>query len=66
MVMRLYQVTAEITFFWLTIAIFESDTTLSLSSSFCIGIGEIHAGTLSGNSLTAPDKEDWLAVIRRK
>jgi hypothetical protein len=34
MVMRLYQVTPESAFFWLTIAISESDTTLSLSSSF--------------------------------
>ena len=48
MVMSLHQVTAAGAVFWLTIAIFGADMTLSPSWSFCIDIGGKHAGAVSG------------------
>jgi len=48
MVMSLSQATAGGAVFWLTIAIFGADMTLSPSWSFCIDIGAKHAGAVSG------------------
>jgi ACS family glucarate transporter-like MFS transporter len=48
MVMSLHQATASGAVFWLTIAIFGADMTLSPSWSFCIDIGGQHAGAVSG------------------
>jgi MFS transporter, ACS family, glucarate transporter len=48
MVMSLHQATAGGAVFWLTIAIFGADMTLSPSWSFCIDIGGKHAGAVSG------------------
>jgi ACS family glucarate transporter-like MFS transporter len=48
MVMSLDQQTAGGAVFWLTIAIFGADMTLSPSWSFCIDIGGQHAGAVSG------------------
>jgi len=48
MVMSLSQATAGGAVFWLTIAIFGADMTLSPSWSFCIDIGGKHAGAVSG------------------
>ena len=48
MVMSLQQATAVGAVFWLTIAIFGADMTLSPSWSFCIDIGGKHAGAVSG------------------
>ena len=48
MVMSLHQATAAGAVFWLTIAIFGADMTLSPSWSFCIDIGGKHAGAVSG------------------
>jgi len=48
MVMSLEQATAAGAVFWLTIAIFGADMTLSPSWSFCIDIGGKHAGAVSG------------------
>ena len=48
MVMSLHQATAGGAVFWLTIAIFGADMTLSPSWSFCIDIGGKHAGMVSG------------------
>lgn len=48
MVMSLHQGTAGGAVFWLTIAIFGADMTLSPSWSFCIDIGGKHAGAVSG------------------
>ena len=48
MVMSLNQATAGGAVFWLTIAIFGADMTLSPSWSFCIDIGGKHAGAVSG------------------
>ena len=48
MVMSLSQATAGGAVFWLTVAIFGADMTLSPSWSFCIDIGGKHAGAVSG------------------
>lgn len=48
MLMSLDQATAAGAVFWLTIAIFGADMTLSPSWSFCIDIGGRHAGAVSG------------------
>jgi len=48
MVMSVDQVTAAGAVFWLTVAIFGADMTLSPSWSFCIDIGGKHAGAVSG------------------
>jgi MFS transporter, ACS family, glucarate transporter len=48
MVMSVDQVTAAGAVFWLTVAIFGADMTLSPSWSFCIDIGGRHAGAVSG------------------
>jgi ACS family glucarate transporter-like MFS transporter len=48
MVMSLSQATAGGAVFWLTIAIFGADMTLSPSWSFCIDIGGKHTGAVSG------------------
>jgi ACS family glucarate transporter-like MFS transporter len=48
MVMSLHQATAPGAVFWLTIAIFGADMTLSPSWSFCIDIAGKHAGAASG------------------
>lgn len=48
MVMSLHQATAGGAVFWLTVAIFGADMTLSPSWSFCIDIGGRHAGVVSG------------------
>jgi len=48
MVMSLHQATAGGAVFWLTVAIFGADMTLSPSWSFCIDIGGKHAGAVSG------------------
>jgi ACS family glucarate transporter-like MFS transporter len=48
MVMSLHQGTAGGAVFWLTVAIFGADMTLSPSWSFCIDIGGKHAGAVSG------------------
>jgi len=48
MMMSLHQATAAGAIFWLTIAIFGADMTLSPSWSFCIDIGGKHAGAVSG------------------
>ncbi len=48
MVMSLQQATAGGAVFWLTVAIFGADMTLSPSWSFCIDIGGKHAGAVSG------------------
>lgn len=48
MVMSLHQATAGGAIFWLTIAIFGADMTLSPSWTFCIDIGGKHAGAVSG------------------
>jgi MFS transporter, ACS family, glucarate transporter len=48
MVMSLEQATAAGAIFWLTLAIFGADMTLSPSWSFCIDIGGKHAGAVSG------------------
>jgi len=48
MVMSLDQATAGGAVFWLTLAIFGADMTLSPSWSFCIDIGGKHAGAVSG------------------
>jgi MFS transporter, ACS family, glucarate transporter len=48
MVMSLHQSSANGAVFWLTVAIFGADMTLSPSWSFCIDIGGKHAGAVSG------------------
>ena len=48
MVIGLHQAAAVGAVFWLTIAIFGADMTLSPSWSFCIDIGGKHAGAVSG------------------
>jgi ACS family glucarate transporter-like MFS transporter len=48
MVMSVDQATAIGAVFWLSIAIFGADMTLSPSWSFCIDIGGRHAGAVSG------------------
>lgn len=48
MIMSLHQATAGGAVFWLTVAIFGADMTLSPSWSFCIDIGGQHAGAVSG------------------
>ena len=48
MVMSLEQDTVGGAIFWLTLAIFGADMTLSPSWSFCIDIGGRHAGAVSG------------------
>jgi ACS family glucarate transporter-like MFS transporter len=48
MVMSVDQATAAGAVFWLTVAIFGADMTLSPSWSFCIDIGGSHAGAVSG------------------
>jgi len=53
MVMSLHQATAAGAVFWLTIAIFGADMTLSPSWSFCMDIGGKHAGAVSGTMNTA-------------
>ena len=48
MLMSVEQATAAGAVFWLTVAIFGADMTLSPSWSFCIDIGGQHAGAVSG------------------
>ncbi len=48
MVMSVEQATAAGAVFWLSVAIFGADMTLSPSWSFCIDIGGRHAGAVSG------------------
>ena len=48
MVMSLEQATVGGAIFWLTLAIFGADMTLSPSWTFCIDIGGKHAGAVSG------------------
>jgi len=48
MMMSVDQATAAGAVFWLTVAIFGADMTLSPSWSFCIDIGGSHAGAVSG------------------
>jgi ACS family glucarate transporter-like MFS transporter len=48
MVMSLEQATVGSAIFWLTLAIFGADMTLSPSWTFCIDIGGKHAGAVSG------------------
>ncbi len=48
MVMSVEQATAAGAVFWLSVAIFGADMTLSPSWSFCIDIGGPHAGAVSG------------------
>jgi ACS family glucarate transporter-like MFS transporter len=48
MVMSVDQATAGGAIFWLSVAIFGADMTLSPSWSFCIDIGGRHAGAVSG------------------
>lgn len=48
MVMSVEQATAVGAVFWLSVAIFGADMTLSPSWSFCIDIGGAHAGAVSG------------------
>ena len=48
MLMSVEQATVGGAVFWLTVAIFGADMTLSPSWSFCIDIGGKHAGAVSG------------------
>ena len=63
MVMSLEQATAGGAIFWLTLAIFGADMTLSPSWSFCIDIGGKHAGAVSGTMNMAGNLGSAIAAL---
>jgi ACS family glucarate transporter-like MFS transporter len=63
MVMSLEQATAAGAIFWLTLAIFGADMTLSPSWSFCIDIGGKHAGAVSGTMNMAGNLGSAIAAL---
>jgi ACS family glucarate transporter-like MFS transporter len=63
MVMSLEQATVAGAVFWLTLAIFGADMTLSPSWSFCIDIGGKHAGAVSGTMNMAGNLGSAIAAL---